>query len=389
MISPEEIKSLALKWWIPFLQSHLNDEQFFPRTIDRIGKITSISVREKLGELQFELEDLYKNSKAKKGYGYNVNKKDVNFRRTGQHSIPHSISFETPEDFIEFIGKKKDWLTFVNESNFIVQQIPDLKTWILNNPLSIISNKGKWPDLLKVCLYFLKNPEPDLYIRQIPIEIHTKFIEHNETVIRSLLDYLIPEHIKDPEEKQLSKRFYLKFDEPTIRLRILDESLTIGELSDLRIPLSDFDNLNPCCTSVVFTENKMNFLTIPKLPGTIAIWSGGGFMISHIKNTDWLNSKNILYWGDLDTHGFLILHQMRCYFGHTQSVLMDLKTFEKFCDEGVVKGKKIAAENLYTLSSEEMIMFNFLKENDFRLEQEKIKQEYSDSFFSNYIHSIK
>lgn len=47
MISPQEIKAQAIKWWKPFLQSHLRNEPFFPKTIDRIGKITSSAIREK------------------------------------------------------------------------------------------------------------------------------------------------------------------------------------------------------------------------------------------------------------------------------------------------------------------------------------------------------
>src|ERR1035438_5355973 len=109
MISPQEIRAHALKWWILFLQGHLKNEPFFPKTIDRIGKITSSSVREKISELQIELNELYTNSKEKTGNGYVVNKENVNFRRTGSHLLPRSVTFETAEDYIAFIGKKKEW----------------------------------------------------------------------------------------------------------------------------------------------------------------------------------------------------------------------------------------------------------------------------------------
>jgi len=120
----------------------------------------------------------------------------------------------------------------------------------------------------------------------------------------------------------------------------------------------------------------MNFLALPELPLTIAIWCGGGFMINYIKNVKWFNSKKVLYWGDLDVHGFLMLHQMRSYFAHTESVLMDMETFEQFKIEGLVPGEKLNAGNLNTLTATEMEMFNYLKTNNFRLEQEKIRQEH-------------
>jgi hypothetical protein len=385
MISPQEIKAQALKWWKPFLQSHLQNETFFPKTIDRIGKITSSAVREKITELQTQLNELYSNSKEKLGYGYIINKADVNFRRTGSHTLPQSITFESAEDYIEFIGKKKDWNAFLKSSSLIQQQITQLNKWIVMNPLLVIENDKKWENLLKVCKYFLANPKPDLYIRQLPIDLHTKFIEQNEAVLKSLLDYLIPEHIKDAREKQLSKRYHLRFDEPTIRVRILDKSLLITNLSEVGLPLSDFGKLSIECINILLTENKMNFLTLPEMPSTVAIWSGGGFMISHLKNMDWLKTKNIFYWGDLDSHGFLILHQMRSYFPQTKAVMMDMKTFELFRGEGLVSGEKINSENLSTLTETELEVFRFLKTNNYRLEQEKIRQEYADGILSKMI----
>jgi hypothetical protein len=111
------------------------------------------------------------------------------------------------------------------------------------------------------------------------------------------------------------------------------------------------------------------------------VWSGGGFMISYLKNVLWLNEKKITYWGDLDSHGFAILNQMRNYFPQTVSAMMDMETFELFKKEGLVPGEKTNAINLSKLSEVEMKVFTFLKENNFRLEQEKIRQNYVDAFF--------
>jgi hypothetical protein len=388
MISPQEIKAQALKWWKLFLQSHLRNEPFFPKTIERIGKITSSSIREKITELQIEVEELYKNSKDKLGYGYTVNKGDVNFRRTGSHTLPQSVTFETVDDYIEFIGKKKEWKSFQTNSAFILQQIPQLNEWVINNPVSVIENDTNWADILKVCKYFLTTPKPELYIRQLPIDLHTKFIEQNEALIKSLLDCLIPNYIKDATEKQLIKRFHLLYDEPTIRIRLLDNRLKIENLSDLRIPLSDFENISIQCQNILLTENKMNFLALPQLPSSIAIWSGGGFMVSHLKNIHWLKNKNIFYWGDLDAHGYLMLHQMRSYFPQTTSVMMDSITFELFKKDGLVKGEKINAENLNLLTSDEKKMFDYFKLNNLRFEQEKIRQEHSDEILKELIHSV-
>jgi len=381
MISPTEIKTQALKWWKPYLQSQLKGETFFPRSIDRIGKIKSSAVRENLNELQLQLDELYKQSKEKIGTGYTINKEDVHFRRTGSHLLPQSITFESSEDYIAFIGKKKEWNSFLRNCKVIQNEIPQLEQWMLTNPQTVIDNDEKWPGLITVCKYFLANPRPELYIRQLPVDLHTKFIEQNETVLKSLFDFLIPNDIKDASQKTLSKRHYLRYDEPTVRIRILDKLLMIGSLSDIRIPLRDFEELTIEAANIIVTENKMNFLALPSLPSSISIWSGGGFMISYLQNTRWLQERNIFYWGDLDTHGFLMLHQMRTYFPQTKSVMMNKETFELFKVEGLVAGEKISREKLNTLTKEETEMFDFLKDNDLRLEQEKIRQAYVDTFF--------
>jgi hypothetical protein len=381
MISPAEIKAQALKWWKPYLQSHLKGKTFFPRAIDRIGKIRSSAVRENLNALQLQLDELYKQSKEKVGTGYTINKEDVHFRRTGSHSLPQSITFESSEDYIAFIGKKKEWNSFLRNCKVIQNEIPQLEEWMLTNPQAVIDNDEKWPGLITVCKYFFANPRPALYIRQLPVDLHTKFIEQNETVLKSLFDFLIPNDIKDASQKTLNKRYHLRYDEPTVRIRILDKQLMIGSLSDIRIPLSDFEELTIEAANIIVTENKMNFLALPALPSSIAIWSGGGFMISYLQNTCWLQERNIFYWGDLDTHGFLMLHQMRTYFPQTKSVMMNKETFELFKGEGVVTGEKINSEKLSALTTEETEMFDFLRNNNLRLEQEKIRQVYADTFF--------
>ncbi|MCW3106597.1 MAG: hypothetical protein JWQ09_1103 [Segetibacter sp.] len=384
MISPEEIKIQALKWWKPFLQSHLKCETFFPRTIDRIAKITSSCVREKLSELQTQLDALHNNSKQKLGYGYVVNRANISFRRTGTHSLPQSITFESLNDYISFIEKEKDWDAFLNSIQLIQNSIPQLTEWVFSNPVTVIENNNIWPELLKVCKYFLKNPKPNLYIRQLPIDIHTKFIESNESVIKSLLDFLIPEYKRDESEKAIAKRYFLKYDEPTIRIRILDPKLKIDTLSDLRVPLNDFKTLNIKCSNIVITENKMNFLALPNLPSTIAIWSGGGFMVSYLKGVEWFQNMNVLYWGDMDAHGFLILHQVRSYFSQTESAMMNMETFNQFKGQGLTKGEIISQTDLKNLYEFEKEVFLFVKANNYRLEQEKITQSFSDKVLIDY-----
>lgn len=383
MISPEEIKKQALLWWKPVLQSYISGIPFFPKSIDRIGKIKSGNITGNFEVIQAQVSSLYLHSKSNTGSGYLVKTAQQKFRRTGSHELPDSVVFETIEDYLFFIHKKKDWQNFLGNYEQLITAIPSLKEWALANCLLLTSTAIEWRDVLKVCQYFLLNPRPNLYLRQLPIEVHTKFIEENSALIQSLLQFLIPDHIRDPRQQRFAERFYLRYDEPLIRIRILDASiLFVGQLSDVSIPLSDFQKADIPVKQIVITENKMNFLTLPALKNTIAIWSGGGFNVVYLKEIEWMKDKDIFYWGDIDEHGFQILHQIRSYYPGVESLMMDKEVFETF-RESSVDGARNKAENLYLLTDVEAEMYRELKgmEGRNRLEQEKIPQEYVDGFF--------
>ncbi|MBI1783078.1 MAG: hypothetical protein HYR66_17190 [Sphingobacteriales bacterium] len=387
MIKPEEIKEVALKWWQPFLISYINNEPFFPRQIDRIGKVKSGDITGRFELLQREIENLYVQSKNKTGVGYLVKTTDKNFRRSGSHELPDAVEFESIEDYLYCTGKKKEWIRFQDSYQLLLGAIPALKTWALANPILLCTTSADWNSVIKVCKYFLDNPRPALYIRQLPVDVHTKFIEDNSYLLQSLLDFLIPLHIRNAGQKKFAERYYLKHDEPLIRIRILDKNIaTNNDILDISIRLSDLEKNEWACKNVLVAENKINFLTLPDLPSSIAIWSGGGFNVSYLKNAQWLNTKSIYYWGDIDEHGFQILHQLRSYFPQTKSIMMNTDTFERFQDLAG-NGEKNKAATLSNLNSDEALLYQTLKEriSKNRLEQEKIPQYYIEQQIAKQI----
>jgi hypothetical protein len=228
---------------------------------------------------------------------------------------------------------------------------------------------------LKVCSYFKNTPIPNLYIRELPIKVHTKFIEQSKGIIKELLDVIIADYI-NVDEKHFESRFHLKYDEPIVRFRILDKSLSIQQFSgieDLSIPIGQFKNLNISIKKVYVVENKITMLSFPVIEDSIVIW-GKGYAVDEIKDVKWLKEANIFYWGDLDAHGFQILSEFRTNYKHVRSFLMDRKTFDTFF-EGDIGGKTNVEKDL-CLTPLENEMYQYLKTNNFQLEQEKIPFEY-------------
>lgn len=381
MITPKEIKDKTERKYISFLQSLVENIPFSRIDIRGDKSYTKSS----LPEFEKEIQHIVSQSKEKKGFGYTLEFQQVKTKHLGTQDLPTSIYFDTEKDFLKFLGKEKEVELFKVSVEKIIKAFPELNDWIIKNPKKIIDNENEWESILKVCQYFKQNPKPNLYIRELPIKVHTKFTERNQSVIKELLDILISEHI-NTEEKQFEKRFNLKYVEPQIRFKILDKEISqkfFSELDDVAIPVSQFESLNLPIKKVLVVENKTTLyttLTLPKMNNTIAIF-GSGFSVYNLKNVRWFTNLELLYWGDIDAQGFEILSQFRNYFPQTQSVLMDKETFEKFFEND--KGTPTNVSTKLNLTDKEQQLYDTLKTNNWRLEQEKIPFDYVNEFFKN------
>lgn len=381
MITPQEIKKKAERKYEPFLQSIIESKPFEKLVIRGDKSYTKSS----LPEFENEIQLIVSQSKENKGFGYTLEFQRVKTKYLGTQDLPTAIFFESEIDFLKFLGKENEVEFFKESVEKILDAFPELKEWIIKKPLNVIANQTEWEGILKACKYFKINPKPNLYIRELPIKVHTKFLERNQSVIRELLDMLISEHI-NIDEKLFEKRFNLKYAEPQIRFKVLDKEIAqkfFSGIDDLAISVSQFETLNLPIKKVLVVENKTTLyttLTLPKMNDTIAIF-GGGYGVFNLKNVEWFNDLELYYWGDIDVQGFEILSQFRSYFPQTQSVLMDKQTFDNFfeCDQGTPT--KISIElNLTNLEQE---LYNILNKNNWRLEQEKIPFEYVNNYFDN------
>lgn len=380
MITPEEIFKKASKKYISYLQNKKNGNVFFPLIIpgNKIPSKNTSSYSE-------EIKRLYLDSKEKKGYGYEIVYIKKRKKGLGLQSLPSQFVFDNELDYLQYLHKEKEVILFDNACEVTFNAFPELKEVIFNKPAVLLNNLDKWGDLLKVCTYFKNNLQPNLYIRELPIKVHTKFVEKNQFVLTTLLETILnPKDISS--EKRFEKKFGLKYSEPLVRFKILDQDIadiSFSGVSDLALPLSHFNQLNLKISKVIIVENKTSLyttLTLPDMTNTIAVF-GQGFGVSNLKNIEWLKTKEILYWGDFDAHGFEILSQVRGYYPQTKSVLMDENTFNKFFENDKGAGSKVS--QLDNLTEAETKMHRFLLENNYRLEQEKIPNDYVIKYFNS------
>jgi hypothetical protein len=99
----------------------------------------------------------------------------------------------------------------------------------------------------------------------------------------------------------------------------------------------------------------------------------------NLASVEWLRNRVIHYWGDIDTHGFAILNQLRGYFPHVASLLMDQETL---MEHQTLWGFEPSPETgaLTRLTGEESMLYDQLRRNELgshlRLEQERIGFEW-------------
>ncbi len=378
MITPDIIREKALRIYRrQFLGAFLAGQSIFPLTIpaDR-GKTT-----ETFSKRYSDLDTLLSKEKSRTGYGYTVELKEVNTRHQGCQSVPSRIFFETENDFLRFINKVSEFAAFKTTMALIQDRLPELLAWADSNPLKIIDHLNDWPELLSVCIYFMEHPRPGLYIRELPIDVHTKFIETHIRILKTLLDFLLPEDGVRPNETEFEKRYGLKQKPGRIRFRILDAAITENVfpegITDISMPSGEFQTLNLNCRFIFIVENEMNFLAFPEKEKSIVIW-GKGFAVENLKGTEWLKEKTIIYWGDIDPHGFEILSMLRSHYPNVNSLMMDMETYMNFQQFSVI-GKIFEKNFPAHLTEEENKLFSLLLKTPEknRLEQEKIPHAYS------------
>lgn len=368
MITPEKIIVWAERQYIPYLQSWLEGQLFQVLELP-IGKLTN-----DYSTLRTEVQRLHERSREAIGYGYTVEYQEINKRQFGKQSIPSRILIDSERDLLRLLRKESEAGHFMQDITYIRNNLSQLELWLRSNIQRVIVYHGKWKELIAICQYFIDNPRPALYIRELPIPVHTKFIEENSAILRSLLDFLLPA-LAVQDDQHFERRYGLRYDEPLIRFRYLSPDERVKwTYTDLSVPFSQFAAHPIALEQCIITENKMTFLTLPESGNSFALF-GGGFRVELLASVGWLHDRHIFYWGDLDAQGFQILSMLRANFPDAQSLMMDQETLTHFRGFAV-PGTPSKIATLPYLTMQEYDLFVYLQENNLRLEQERISQEY-------------
>ena len=392
----EQIKLKLIQRWDRgvYLKADVASEGIFPLRFP-IKRPSSAELSEQFEKIRLWINDLQKDCEK---VGLQIEWKDINNRLLGRNKVPAHIVVEDIEQLAAWLKRKKDLILYREARLTLLDFFPELLTWAISYPFELIKHCDSLERLIYVTKWIIKNPKSGIYLRQISLPgVDTKFIEAHRFLLSSWLDILVASENIDQTYTGVSG-FELRYGflsrPETVRFRILDPKAfrneAVGKLfpfSDMNVPASEFAIWNPPIKRIFIIENDITALAFPQVSDSIIIF-GRGYNFNSLSKAEWMNNKELHYWGDIDTHGFAILNQFRQSFPGTESFLMDSETLFSHKAHWGHELKPHKAEILPNLNEAESALYAELKSDaitqNLRLEQELISFSMVEQFLSKF-----
>jgi hypothetical protein len=362
-------------------------EKIFPRRLT-LKKPNSAEMAERFTEVRAWISLLDREAKH-----YRLVWQDINHRTLGANAVPAEVWIDSLEGCLALIGKRREADRFASMVELTARHSPQLLSWLVKRPLHGLALADNWPRLLDIVSWLDRHPRPGIYLRQVDIPgVHSKFIEGHRGVLAELFDLVLPQDSIDPTVRGVSdfcRRYGFRDKPERVRFRLLDPSFSLlagAADQDITVTAAAFAHLNlQAIKRVYITENEINFLSFPQVPQSMVIF-GAGYGFNIFANASWLHNCTIHYWGDIDTHGFAILDQLRTLFPATVSFLMARETLLAYRLHWGEEPQPSRAE-LSRFTAKEQLLYDDLRfdrlAGQLRLEQERIGFEWVEKMVRN------
>jgi hypothetical protein len=388
---PVDLRAQVQRWWDrgELLAAQLNAQASFPRRL--VLKVPgSKELAERFDEVRAWIAEL---STAKY---VRVEFRSLRHRLLGQNQVPAEAWVDSLADALALIGKRREAERFGALVATTRLRQPELLSWLEQKPLRALDLADDWQRLLDLVSWIQANPHCGRYLRQIDLPgVHTKFIETHRSTLAEFLDRVLPPDAINGTASgvtQFARRYGFRDKPLRVRFRVLDPEravLPFGGDQDITLDAPSFARLHPNISRVLITENEVNFLALPPFPDSLAIF-GAGYGFEVLGTAMWLYQCRLLYWGDIDTHGFAILDQLRAVFPHAESLLMDRSTLLSFRDQWGREDKPTKRE-LGRLTADEATLYDELRNDRYasnlRLEQERIGFNWIETTLRQWLES--
>lgn len=244
-----------------------------------------------------------------------VEYKQVGGRQFGTNSLPARAWLDTYDAAWALLGVRAE-----------VRRLDEMmKTsgaaWVVSHPMRALRLADEWDKLLAVAGWIDERQRPGMYLRQVDVPgVDTKFIERHRGVLAELLDLRLDPSRADLGAPDFAGRYGFLRKPEYVRFRG-----PFRGLSEVSVRVDELTAAPPGVSRVYVVENEITYLAFPLPAQTLVIW-GRGYAVDALAPLRWLNELDVVYWGDIDTHGFAILSRLRGMFPGVRSMLMDRAT---------------------------------------------------------------
>jgi hypothetical protein len=310
---------------------------------------------------------------------FEVTYRTLKSKNLGSNSVPAQVRIESFTQLCALIGTQRDVRSLDEILNQTNATIPSLVPWVVTHPLSAVEHQGIWRDLLATVTWIATNDTEALYLRQIDVEgLDTKFVDRHRKLLDELLTTVLPEHRIDPDfsAADFARRFRFRPKPAYTRLRLLNPQPAFPKhLSEITLRTEELAALELDADTVFVIENEITYLAFPAVLNSVVIF-GSGFSLAALRDIPWMDSREIVYWGDIDTHGFDILNRLRARFESVHSIMMDHHTLLAHPRQWVTEPSP-TNRALTNLNDAEGALYHDLIEDRYghavRLEQERVR----------------
>lgn len=302
-----------------------------------------------------------------------VEYKQIGGRLIGTNTIPARAWLDGYDQAWELLGIRAEIRSLGVLIDQTKAECPRLVCWLERRPVKGLVLAGDWVSLLATVRWIDERQAPGMYVRQVDVPgVDTKFIEKHKSVLRELLDLQLDPGRVDLLAPDFEGRYGFRRKPGYARFRIGTRGA--GDYTELAVRAEEFAVPPPGIARVYVVENEITYLAFPLAAGSIVIF-GGGYAVRVLEPLGWLAGLDLVYWGDLDTHGFAILNRLRQCFPHARSMLMDRATLLAHQSQWVTEPSPTTAV-LDLLTPAELELYQALGANVFgptvRLEQERV-----------------
>lgn len=346
------------------LTSHANDEPFETVEVALRGP-TPASIGDDIAAVREWVAAL--DAGRRDDSRYELEWKPVGGRKFGRNELPARAVIRRRDQAWALLGVNGTVRCFDDLVEASCRQ-PQVRAWITDHPHRALALAPQMSQLIAAYEWLDAHRGSRRYLREISAPgVDTKFVERHRPELAGMLGV-------SSSSSGFVSDLGLRSKPALVRLRPSSSLGLPAVLTELAVRAPELARLDLRPRVAIIVENEISYLSVQIPQDGIALW-GKGFDVDNVGRLPWLGGADVVYWGDIDTHGFAILDRLRAWLPKTRSVLMDRKTLLAHRDRWVTEDRP-ARSALTRLTVDELDLYSDLvgaaMGDRVRLEQERI-----------------